>query len=156
MLVSSITCLFCCVAKSSIHMNILILVLMGQEHLLRCFTFFTGMRVQTFKGLPFMKTVECSGERLGPDTTLLAITMFAGSNNDVLAYINLRDNLCSTSAIYSACVIDVIDYRKTRLVVLVTDLRVDEPREYKCNVTSFRAGHSHVITWTLRVDRWRT
>lgn len=98
-----------------------------------------------------VQQVECSGHVLEPDVTLFGMTLFAGANHDVLAYVNLRDKECATSRVYSACVIDGSDYRKTKLMALVLDLRDDESRMYGCNVTSLKSGKGHIISWSIHL-----
>lgn len=104
-----------------------------------------------FRDIPSLQLVECSGELLDSSIDILGISIFTTVSHAVVAYVNLRSGECSTSGSYSSCVIDKSDTRKTRLVVLVDDLTENQSRAYGCNVTSFRAGHSHVVSWSISV-----
>lgn len=60
--------------------------------------------------------------------------------------------MCSSRGTYSACVLDHADTRRTRLIMLVTDLAEGEVRVYGCNITSFRSGVDvHQVSWSLAV-----
>ena len=56
---------------------------------------------------------------------------------------------------YSACVIDTKDSRKTRLITLLLDWEHEEEvKEFGCNITGFRAGlEVYAVTWKLKVKK---
>jgi len=64
------------------------------------------MTATPFRGLPSIQQVECTGSKLTSDLDVLTLTLFTIPNNTILAYVNLKNNDCSTSSSYSACVID--------------------------------------------------
>ena len=72
-----------------------------------------------------------------------------------MAYVNLKDSECSTSSVYSACVIDTKDSRKTRLITLLLDWQHEEEvKEFGCDVTGFISGlEVYAVTWKLKVKR---
>lgn len=112
----------------------------------------SGLQAHPFLGIPSIQQIVCSGEVLESETALLGMTLFSRHDNIILAYVNVRDNECSTSASYSACYIDYNDYRKTRLITLVTDFPEDRTsRAYGCNITGFRAGKAHLLSWSVDV-----
>ena len=67
----------------------------------------------------------------------------------------MKDSECSTSGVYSACVIDTKDSRKTRLITLLLDWEHEEEvKEFGCNITGFRAGlEVYAVTWKLKVKK---
>lgn len=110
-----------------------------------------GMYLRSFRGINSLLEVVCSPRVLSSSQPIFAMTLYTAADNRVLAYVNLKDNECSTSESYSACNIDKLDSHKTRLVTLVDDLDRGQTRSYGCNITSLRHGQNHVITWSLEV-----
>lgn len=110
-----------------------------------------GMYLRSFRGINSLLEVVCSPRVLSSSQPIFAMTLYTAADNRVLAYVNLKDNECSTSESYSACNIDKLDSHKTRLVTLVDDLDLGQTRSYGCNITSLRHGQNHVITWSLEV-----
>lgn len=96
--------------------------------------------------------VECSGVPLDSGTDVLGIALYTSEDRRVLAYVNMKNSMCSSRGTYSACVLDHADTRRTRLIMLVTDLAEGEVRVYGCNITSFRSGVDvHQVSWSLAV-----
>lgn len=110
-----------------------------------------GLKVQPFKGLDSIQEIECTGKTLLSDTTLLAMTLFREKDSKLLAYLNLQDNQCSTFDVYSACVIDSAESRRTRITSLVTELTKEESSMYRCNITAFRSGKTYLVSWSTPV-----
>ena len=114
------------------------------------FTLVSGMQRRPFRGLPTIQEVICSGETLDSDVNIYAMALFTLPTNRVVAFVDLKDNVCSTSVEFAACVIDVTDSRKTRLVTLAQSLEFGEWREYGCNITSLRHGTPYLLSWNIR------
>lgn len=114
---------------------------------------FAGFRSNSFRGISTLHELQCSAETLASDLALMGITVFIERNNKIIAYINVRDNECSTSDVYSACVVDKSDFRKSKLITLVADISTGETRSYGCNLTSFRNGQGHTVTWFISVHQ---
>ncbi|KAL8577607.1 hypothetical protein ACOMHN_036798 [Nucella lapillus] len=117
-----------------------------------------GLTVNTFQDLPMVQELSCSGHALGNDINLLGIKIFTLDNRQTLAYVNVKDEKCSTSGVYSACLIDPRDSRKSRLVTLLVGWGEEEAeeKEYGCNVTGFRPGlEVYSETWSLTVKKIR-
>lgn len=112
-----------------------------------------GLRTQLFREIPFVHEVECSAKDAPSELSLLGIALFTATDEKNLAFVNLKDGDCSTSGSYSACVIDRNDFRNSKLVTLVTDLREAETRVLGCNITSFKAGKTHLLTWYVHVQQ---
>lgn len=109
------------------------------------------MQTRLFKGIPTIHEVECSGETLHSDVTVFSMTLYSVEHSEVLAFVNLRDNECATSGVYSACAIDKNNYRMSRLISLLLDLKENERRTYGCNITSLRSGKAYLVSWMIEV-----
>lgn len=81
----------------------------------------------------------------------MGMTLFTPKNGRKLAYVNLKQNECSTSDVYSSCVTDRVHSRNSRLLSLAYDLAMDESRLYVCNFTGFRAGEVYLVSWSITV-----
>ena len=109
-----------------------------------------------FEGIPSVQEVTCTGSALPADAKLVSITLFPlRERGHQLAYVMLLlQPSCSTSDVFSSCLVDERDSRRTALKTLVTDLRPGEAREYGCNVTLMKAGaKTESRLWTVRVER---
>ena len=93
--------------------------------------------------------MECTGSKLTSDLDVLTLTLFTIPNNTILAYVNLKNNDCSTSSSYSACVIDHGESKKSRLLTLVMDMEEGETLSFGCNVSTFRSGIIGSVSWTI-------
>lgn len=113
---------------------------------------FPGLTSQSFHGIPHLREVVCSGEDLTSDLAVLSLTLFMRRNNRVLAYVSIKDGVCTTSESYSACAVDAEETRRTRLITLVTDLEYQEARTLGCNITVLRSGISWHASWYLVVE----
>lgn len=103
-----------------------------------------------------MQEVECTGSGLNPDADVLTMTLYNALHNRILAYVNLNNKECSTSFLYSACVISPSDTRRSRLVALVTDLKDNEYVLLGCNISTFRSGLLTSVSWTVTIRREST
>ena len=110
-----------------------------------------GLSTRPFRGLHSIPEVTCTGSPLPPDTHVFALALFSLPGHRKLAYVNVASEECSTTDVYTACVIDRQDSRRSRLVALVCDLQEGDWRLYGCNVTGFRSGDTFVTSWSLRV-----
>ncbi|KAL8577606.1 hypothetical protein ACOMHN_036797 [Nucella lapillus] len=113
--------------------------------------FLAGMHSRHFMGLPTVHEVSCSAHTLDPSLKIYVISLFALPTNRIVAYVDLMDGRCATSAEFASCVLDVTDTRRTRLVVLAQDVGWGEWRQYGCNVTSNYQGQAYIVSWTLRL-----
>ncbi|KAK7488914.1 hypothetical protein BaRGS_00019871, partial [Batillaria attramentaria] len=110
------------------------------------------MTLRNFRGIPSLKEVECSGEKLRPELKVVSLRLFKLPGQSLLAYIDHLDNECSTYGEFASCVIDKSDRRKSRLRTLVSDLQEGESRVYGCNATTTNPfGEVHVSTWSILV-----
>lgn len=114
------------------------------------------MQRRPFRGTPTIQEVTCSGETLDSDINIYAMALFTLPSSRVLAFVDLKDNVCSTSSEFSACNIDVTDSHKTRLITLVQNLEFGEWREYGCNITSLRLGRAYLVSWRIGVTAQST
>ena len=114
-----------------------------------------GLTSRFFKGIPSIHEIECSGRGLGSDVDLFGMTLYTAHDSRKLAYVNLKKNECSTSRGYSACVIDRADSRNSRLVTLLLGLRELESRRVGCNITGFRSGEAHILSWSIVIRQTR-
>lgn len=122
------------------------------------------MSVRPFQGILGIQEVQCSGDVLSPDTTVLMMALYTitkGGNemrssvrnsSIVFASVNLMTGECTTSGVFSSCYIDRKDSRRTRLSALIKDLPETEVRKYGCEVNNVRTGQlSNLISWVLEV-----
>ncbi|PVD27100.1 hypothetical protein C0Q70_12251 [Pomacea canaliculata] len=109
------------------------------------------MRTSFFKGLTSLPTVECAADGLEADVTVMSMTMYSVHDNNVVAAINILDSECSTSGVYSACVVSSQDKKRTKLVSIVPEAVKDEVAVYGCNLTVFRQGKGHIVSWSTSV-----
>lgn len=112
----------------------------------------SGLRVKAFKGLHHVQELECSGEDLDSDTNVLLMTLFSFPSDKTIASANLGGDQCSTSAMFSSCVLDRANSRRTRIRTLLLDFRDGDVLKFGCNVTTARSGgRAYFISWSLTV-----
>ena len=99
------------------------------------FTHFPGMVAREFKGIPSLQEVECWGYGLKPDVKLMSLKLYAESENNVLASLNVFTNTCLTYTAYSSCFVDDSGGHRSTVKVLVSDLREGESRTFGCKLT---------------------
>lgn len=108
--------------------------------------------MKQFKDIPEILEVECSGMHLEAEETLLSLTLFTVPGNSVLGHVNPLTNKCLTFEVFASCSVDSSDTKKTRLKVLVYDLKEAEIRKYGCNCSSFRAiKETEKVTWYIQI-----
>ncbi|KAK7490261.1 hypothetical protein BaRGS_00018422 [Batillaria attramentaria] len=111
------------------------------------------MSVTTFRDIPHVLQLECSGEALAPDTDVLTMAMYVSGSDTILAYVNPWKNDCLTSDSFTSCIVVPNHSRKTRLRSLVLDVTEMTSRVYGCNVTFSRAGGwTSSVSWSLPVS----
>jgi hypothetical protein len=79
----------------------------------------------------------------------------AQQNNSKLAYVNVNKKECVTSSTYSACFIDDANSRNSRIVTLIVGVEPGGFLKVGCNVTGFRAGEPHILSWSLVIRQPR-
>ena len=115
--------------------------------------FFAGMTTRHFRGIPSIQEVECWGGNLDSDLKLMSLQMYKFSDSAVLASLNLYTKNCMTYGDFSSCVINPVDAHKSRLRLLVHDLREGESRKYKCTVIGVKpSGITKTSTWSITVN----
>lgn len=114
------------------------------------------MTVHTFRGIPDLQEVECSGGHLDSEVNILALKLVEESNSSVLAYANPMKKECLTFGEFSSCFLDTTDTRKSRLRILVSDLAVGQTRMYGCVVSSWKSlGVTETLKWSVAVTGQR-
>ncbi|KAL8563670.1 hypothetical protein ACOMHN_035404 [Nucella lapillus] len=117
------------------------------------------MTVRPFEGMSGILEVECSGEPLDFSVDILTMALFVHRSSQVLAFVNVNKNQCTTAQRFSACLIDqgAPSSRRTRLKTLVLDLGEGESRIYGCNMTVLHSGRTYAegISWTVMGTRKR-
>ena len=91
-------------------------------------------------------------------TSLLSLSLFSLSNDQVLASANIATRTCLTAGYFSSCLFHPSDTRQSRLRTLVTlkDLGYGQERWFGCNVTAFvSGGRSMIYSWRLAVSKSR-
>lgn len=96
--------------------------------------------------------MTCSGEVLDADATLLTMALYRVDNSShIIATVNPLKNECSTTDVFSACVISWPDSRRTQLKTLVQGVTHSTLIGYGCDVTSVRSGE-RAVTSAWRID----
>lgn len=113
-----------------------------------------GLTWGLFRGLPHVQEVQCRGDALPPDSSLLLMTVYGMSTHPALALLNMATRHCSTAHAFVSCHVHDSEPRRSHVTVLVTDLQEGESRKYGCNVTSVSAGGQVQTTaWAVSVQR---
>ena len=85
---------------------------------------------------------------------LLSIEIYTADDKSVLVLLNILNDNCLTHGDYSSCVIDSNQSRKSKVRVLVADLKEGESRRYGCDVKAFTArGKTTKFTKSIVVTR---
>lgn len=122
--------------------------------LVSAFGLLAGITVRDFRNISSIQEMECSGDTLRPEISLLSLKTFRVADGTVTAYLNTLKHECITLTEYSSCVIDSGNTRRSRLRFLVHDLQEGESREYGCTANSFRSlEDTRTWTWTVTVRR---
>ena len=117
--------------------------------------YFTGMTSHVYKGIPSLHEVECTGRNLKPEVKLLALQLYTLPDHALLATLNVISNTCVTLGEMSSCIVNKTDSHKSKLRILVSDLKEGESRQYKCTGNTLDSyGLSEVVTWELTVIRF--
>lgn len=112
-----------------------------------------GLTVHSFRGLPHVQEVRCSGHSLPSDTDLFSMLVFDAGQQSVLAVANLKKRECSTSQTFTSCDLGHEDSKQDALRVLVVDLKEGETRMYGCNLSVLAEGgrRFEVLSWSVVV-----
>lgn len=112
------------------------------------------MTARDFKGIPSIQEVECWGEGLKPEVKLLSLKLYRVSDNYELGSLNILTKNCLTHSEYSSCYVNSSDTHKSRLRVLVPDLKEEENREYECKALALGpSGDGEEVVWSIMVMR---
>ena len=114
----------------------------------------SGLTSRDFRGFPSLQEVECTGQSLKPEVKLIALQMYTLPDRRLLASMNVISNECVTLGDYSSCRVNKTDTHKSKLKLLVSDLREGKSRGYQCIANTFDSyGSTRVFTWTITVER---
>ena len=114
------------------------------------------MKTRDFHGTQIIQEVECVGANLRTDSKLISLQLFKLPDSTVLASLNVFARNCMTYGEYASCAINPDDSHKSRLRVLVHDLREGESREYGCTANTVTPqGNSVYKNWKILVTRNR-
>ena len=110
------------------------------------------MYVKPFQGIPNIQELSCSGHALDADTTLSSMILFTADDDKILATANIVSKECSTTGVFTSCVLHETDTRQTQLRTLVMDLARDQTRRYGCEISSVRSGErAKTRSWFFEV-----
>lgn len=116
------------------------------------------MTSREFRGIPSILEVECWGGYLNSDVKLISLQIFRLPETTILASLNVLTNNCMTFGDFSSCVVNRTDNHKSRVRVLVHDLKEGEAREYGCTANTVNPlGNSIYKNWKLllvRKSKW--
>ena len=101
---------------------------------------FPGMAARDFKGIPSLQEVECQGHGLKADVKLMSLKLYSGSENNVLASLNVITKTCLTFSEFSSCYVDSSEGHRSKVKVLVSDLKAGESRQFGCKLTVLETG----------------
>ena len=105
-----------------------------------------------FKEIPHIFELSCSADALEADANLLSMVLFRLSDDVILASLNMASRECSTSAVFSSCVIEETDVRKSSVKTLVMNLKEGETSRYGCEVSSMKSGERvTVAAWSVAI-----
>ena len=114
----------------------------------------SGMTSRDFRGTEVIQEVECWGAPLKTDVKLVSLQLFKLPESTVLASLNVLTKSCMTYGEYVSCAINPNDSHKSRLKLLVHDLREGERREYGCTANTINPqGNSVYKNWKILVTR---
>ena len=116
--------------------------------------FISGMTVRQFKGISSLLEVECSAISLTAGVKIFSMKLFSVPDNILHAKANPLNDNCFTFLELTSCTINKSDTRKSKLRILVSDLKEGEGRKYGCSATSFDSdGDTVTSTWVIDVIR---
>lgn len=105
-----------------------------------------------FRGFPNLQEVECFGDNVDSELSLTSLKLVKLPEKEILAVLRTDTETCLTFTDYTSCGIDTESTHKSRLRVLVHDLREGEGREYGCTATTINAmGDAVYKTWKIIV-----
>lgn len=117
---------------------------------------FQGMHVRQFQAIPSIVELVCSGLSLPVDADLLSIVLYEKTPPAVLASLNLKTRECSTSNIFSSCVIDEKNSHLSKISILILGVASHETQEFGCDVTTYKPGdRPKIVSWSFNVTRTR-
>lgn len=118
------------------------------------FFFLLGMSVNNFQGLQDVLEGECSSERVETYFDVFTVSLFLLKNDKILAFVSPKSRECTTSSYFSACVVDSVNPRLSRVKTLLVDLPDGHTESFGCNVTSLNPQRRFVTTsWSLDVRK---
>ena len=81
--------------------------------------------------------------------------MYTLPDHVLLATLNVISNTCVTLGEMSSCVVNKTDSHKSKLRILVSDLKEEESRQYKCTGNTLDSyGLTDTVTWEILVTRY--
>ena len=98
--------------------------------------FLTGMISRSFRGFYNLQEVECFGDNVDAGLTLTSLRLVKLPEKEIIAVLRTDTKTCLTYNDYSSCTIDSQSTRRSRLRVLVYDLKEGESREYGCTANT--------------------
>lgn len=105
-----------------------------------------------FQESPGIQELVCSGEVLNADATVVSMVLFTEFDDDIIATVNIVKEECTTSNVFSSCVISNPETRRSKLRTLIMDLFDDDSRKYGCEISSIKSGErSKSDKWILEV-----
>ncbi|KAL8563675.1 hypothetical protein ACOMHN_035409 [Nucella lapillus] len=115
-----------------------------------------GLSTLQFQGSPNITEVQCSGRAMDLDGDLLTLVLFSLDRHRILASVNLKSRECTTSTLFTSCLIDEASSHRTKLRTLIVDLPEGRSRGFGCNVTWFKSSGRLVTRTSLKsVSRTR-
>lgn len=112
------------------------------------------MESRDFRGFYNLKEVQCSGGSVNSNLRLhsLKLMELGSSKPVILAILQTDTKTCLTFSEYSSCQLDHGSSRKSKLSVLVHDLKDGESRKYGCTAhTSDSLGDPVLTNWEIVV-----
>ena len=131
----------------------LFIILQKHNSIIICFS--TGMVFRDFKGFHKLQEVVCFGDNMDANLRLasLQLVKFPKSSKQMIAVLRIDTKTCLTFNDYSSCHINLESPEKSRLSVLVGDLKEGESREYGCVANTADAFGSPVLkSWDIVVS----
>ena len=116
--------------------------------------FSAGLITRSFHGFQNVQEVECNGETLDADASLLYMVLYSPANGQLIASVNVATGECLTSGRFSSCLLNKANFRQTKLRTLLVDLQPGESRGFGCNITGVEAGgNTRVLSQVLVVRK---
>ncbi|KAL8563664.1 hypothetical protein ACOMHN_035398 [Nucella lapillus] len=70
--------------------------------------------MKSFQGLGTIQELTCSGLALDADTTLSSMILFTADDDHILASANIVNKECTTTTVFTSCLLHDSDTRRTR------------------------------------------